>query len=201
MINLDGFGKACPLPVIMVKNEIERDDFDGEDIVIKVDNYIAVQNLEKLAKSYGINIRYSKIEGGYDVTMLISGNECKILEELDINSLPSEVAAPSYLIINEFLGNGNNELGANLMQMFIFSISQMNLLPKTISFMNGGVKLATLNDEVIITLKELEEKGVKILVCGTCLNFYGLSDKVVVGEVSNAYEILATLQNGNAITV
>ena len=201
MTNLDGYGKACPLPVIMVKTEIEKRDFDGEDIVIRVDNAIAVKNLEKLAKSYGLKIDSKEIEGGYEVTFLISGNECKLIEELDIASLPREKTVPAYLITTNVLGKGDNELGANLMQMFLFSITQMPHLPKTIAFMNGGVHLATINEETIETLKELETKGVKILVCGACLNFYGLADQVKVGEVSNAYEILSTLQDSPAITI
>lgn len=201
MTNLDGYGKACPLPVIMVKTELEKKDFDGDDIVIRVDNAIAVKNLEKLAKSYGLSIESKDIEGGFEVRFLIAGNECKLIEELDLSTLPREATVPAYLITRNVVGSGNDELGATLMQMFLFSITQMDHLPKTIAFMNSGVHLATLNEETIETLKDLEAKGVKILVCGACLNFYGLADQVKVGEVSNAYEILSTLQHSPAITI
>ena len=75
------------------------------------------------------------------------------------------------------------------MKMFFYTLSEDNNLPKSILFMNSGVKVATLNEQAIEHLKVLENKGVDILVCGTCLNFYGLENELAVGRISNMYDI------------
>ena len=68
-------------------------------------------------------------------------------------------------------------------------MSESDNLPKYILFMNGGVKVPTLNEQAAEHLKDIEEKGTEIMVCGTCLNFYNLEDKLKAGKVSNMYDI------------
>ena len=75
------------------------------------------------------------------------------------------------------------------MRMFFYTLSQGDDLPKSILFMNGGVKLPALDEQVVGHLKELEQKGCEILVCGTCLNFFGIADQLKIGTVSNMYDI------------
>ena len=91
--------------------------------------------------------------------------------------------------LEEIIGAGNDELGKSLMKMFIYTISEGEDLPKSILFMNGGVKVPTLNDQAIEHLKVLQDKGVELLICGACLNFYGLEEKLEVGKISNMYDI------------
>ncbi|MDO5695947.1 MAG: sulfurtransferase-like selenium metabolism protein YedF [Eubacteriales bacterium] len=201
MTDLDAFGKACPLPVIMVKKVLEAPDFDGDDIVIRVDNEVAVLNLEKLAASYGGTIESKDIEGGYEVRFSIGDANCRPMTAAALDTDVAGKTANAMLITREVLGGGDDELGANLMQMFLFAVTQSDDLPETVAFMNGGVKLATIHDECIETLRELAAAGVRILVCGACLNFYGLTERLTVGEVSNAYEILASLRNRSVITL
>ena len=88
------------------------------------------------------------------------------------------------------MGKGDVELGRILMKGFIYTLSEIEELPKTILFYNEGVKLAIEGAESLQDLKSLEERGVEILSCGTCLNFYGITEKLRVGSVTNMYTIL-----------
>lgn len=91
------------------------------------------------------------------------------------------------------IGDGDRELGSSLMRMFFYTLTQGDELPGTILFMNAGVKLPTLDAQVAEHLNALQERGVKVLVCGTCLNFYGLADQLKAGTVSNMYDIVSCM--------
>ena len=97
------------------------------------------------------------------------------------------------------MGGGNDELGATLMKGFIYAVSQLDELPKTMLFYNGGAKLTVEGSASLEDLKSLQAQGVEILTCGTCLNFYGLSDKLAVGEVTNMYAIVEKLNGAGHI--
>ena len=95
----------------------------------------------------------------------------------------------------EGLGNGDAELGMNLAKMAIFTLSESENIPTYVLFMNGGVKLTTgVEPQIIENLNTLIEKGTKVLVCGTCLNFFGIKEDCKVGTVSNMYDILGAMQ-------
>ena len=99
------------------------------------------------------------------------------------------------------MGEGDPELGSSLMEMALFTLSKQETPPKALVFMNGGVRIPCRAGQCAEALQSLEEKGVQILVCGTCLNFYGLTDRILAGTVSNMYEILACLQSGAVISL
>ena len=103
----------------------------------------------------------------------------------------------------ETVGSGAEELGRNLMKMFLYTLSQGDDVPASLLFMNGGVKLPTGGEEQVIeSLRTLAERGCQILVCGTCLNYYGIADQLKVGTVSNMYDIVSAMQQAaKVITV
>ena len=88
------------------------------------------------------------------------------------------------------MGEGSEELGAVLIKSFVFALTQLDDLPSTIIFYNSGVNLSCEGSPVLEDLKNLAAQGVEIISCGTCLNFYGLKEKLAVGEVSNMYDIV-----------
>ena len=96
-------------------------------------------------------------------------------------------------IDTDIMGRGSDELGKPLMKGFIFALSQLETLPRTILFYNGGARLTTEGSVSVEDLKNMEAQGVEILTCGTCLNYYGLTDKLAVGGVTNMYVIVETL--------
>jgi selenium metabolism protein YedF len=191
---IDAKGKSCPIPVIMAKKEI---DGGNNSFVVEVDNNIAVQNHNKLANSQSFKTEVKednenfKVYFSKDSEIAVHEEEClecnEILDEAEKNK--NLLGAWTVFIGKEIIGAGNEELGKSLMKMYFYTISEGEELPKSILFMNDGVKVPTLNEQAIEHLKDLENKGVEILVCGACLNFYGLEEKLKVGKVSNMYDI------------
>lgn len=190
--HLDASGQACPLPVMMAKKEI---DAGTTDFTITVDNDMAVENLKKLANSQNF------------LATVILKEEAHFILEFHLEAAgenPGSPQAPapqkssidsatpgSWAIFmgRDIIGSGDYELGRSLARMYFYTISQGKDIPQSILFMNNGVKLPTLDDQVVTHLKVLAERGVEILVCGTCLDYYRLKDQLKIGELSNMYDI------------
>ena len=97
------------------------------------------------------------------------------------------------------MGEGNDELGAVLMKGFIYALTELDNLPETILLYNGGAPLSCEGSDSLEDLKTLEAQGVEIMTCGTCLNYYGLSDKLAVGTVTNMYAIAEKMSEADTI--
>lgn len=78
-------------------------------------------------------------------------------------------------------------------------MTQLDTLPKTMLFYNGGATLTTEDSDSLEDLKSLEAQGVEIMTCGTCLDYYGLKDKFAVGTVTNMYSIVETMAKAGRI--
>lgn len=194
-------GKNCPMPVIMAKKEI---DGGNKSFLVEVDNKIAVQNLQKLANSQGLVSTIVELNDVFrvyfskDSDKVSGAEECnEVLGKLKENK--NDLDIWSVFIGKEIIGSGNEELGKSLIKMYFYTISESDNLPKSILFMNDGVKVPTLNDQAIEHLMDLEKKGVEILVCGACLNFYGLEEKLKVGKVSNMYDITNCMNEASKV--
>lgn len=179
---VDALGKACPMPVIMAKKEI---DAGNTSFVVAVDNHTAVENLTRLAESQNYQVSVEEKDGNFHVAF--SGNgPVTAAEPAAENGKPNNWAL---FIGKNFVGDGSEELGASLMTMFFYTLAESNDPPRYILFMNSGVKLTVENDQVVEHLQTLQEKGSEILVCGTCLKFFDLEGKQKIGTVSNMYDI------------
>ena len=97
------------------------------------------------------------------------------------------------------MGNGAEQLGKNLMKTFIYTLTEQEVLPQRIIFYNGGVQLLTEGSEVLEDLQKLAAEGVEIYGCGACLNFYGLTEKVKVGEITNMFSIVEMMRKAYRI--
>ena len=180
MKKLDCRGLACPKPVIITKKELES--IKSGEIEVLVDNEGARENLSKLAQNYGYEYRVLENEEGIHVII-------KKTEVVNTNDLKDE-GNIVIVITSDTLGHGDDVLGRTLMKSYIYSLTEVEQKPKVLIFINAGVKLTTEGSDVLESLKVLEEQGVEILSCGTCLNFYNLSDKLKIGSVSNMYTIV-----------
>lgn len=191
---IDAKGKNCPMPVIMAKKEI---DAGVKFFEIEVDNKIAVENLKKLANSQGFTTTIKEDNGNFKVDF---SNGCEECEEVLAKVEGKKPLGNWAIFVNkETIGAGNDELGQSLMKMFFYTISEGEDLPKSILFMNGGVKVPTLNAQAIEHLKVLQDKGVELLVCGACLNFYELENKLEVGKISNMYDITNAMKEASKV--
>lgn len=201
---IDAKGKECPIPVIMAKKEIDN---GNKEFVIEVSNKIAVQNLQKLANSQELSVNIQEENNIFKVMFFDEknskdeDNECiecnEILNKSENNK--NQTGTWCVFIGKEIIGAGNEELGKSLMKMFFYTISEGEDLPEAILFMNDGVKVPTLNEQAMEHLKDLEAKGVEILICGACLNFYKLEDNLEVGKISNMYDITNTMKESSKV--
>ncbi len=187
---IDARGKACPLPVIEAKKALSN-IVAGDTLEVLVDNYIAVQNLSKLAKSENLNYSYEKVEENNFIARFVidrnAKNESKELDSINCNAERSENIV--LVLSSDKMGEGDEKLGHTLMKGFIYALTEQDVLPKTILLYNNGAKLSVEGSDSLADLKLLESQGVEILTCGTCLNYYGLSEKLAVGTVTNMYVI------------
>ena len=98
------------------------------------------------------------------------------------------------------MGEGDPQLGRNLMKMAVYTLSESDDAPASLLFMNSGVKLVAGEEpQVVESCHKLIERGCEVLVCGTCLNFYGLTEKLEVGDISNMYDILGKMQKASKV--
>lgn len=200
MITVNAIGDACPVPVVKTRKAMET--IKGSEMVeTLVDNEIAVENLKKMAGQMGYQVKDQKLEEGkYSVQIMVTEAEKTENIQADICDCRPTAASDKVVVIrSNVMGEGDPELGKVLIKGFIYALSQQEELPKTILFYNGGAYLTCEGSVSLDDLKELEHRGVKILTCGTCLNFYGLSEKLKVGEVTNMYEIAETMSKASLI--
>lgn len=191
MIKVNAIGDVCPIPVVKTKKAMQ--ELQGADTIeVLVDNEIAVTNVSKMAKGMGANVTSEKLaDKEYKVTIEVTGEDaaCACCEEENL----------VVVLSSDRMGNGNDELGKVLIKGFIFAVTQLDTLPKTMLFYNGGATLTAEGSDSIEDLKHLEEQGVEILTCGTCLNYYGLSEKLQVGSVTNMYTIVEKMAGADKI--
>ena len=189
IVEVDAIGNACPIPVVKTIKAIKG--LEGAGVVVtKVDNETAVKNRAKLASDKGYTSESKQLaDGNYEVTTTISGTE-EAVDEAEAQQFAPAERNVVVVVAADHQGEGDDELGRNLMKMFIYTLSQMDELPKTILFYNGGVRLTCEGSPALEDLKLMADAGVEIISCGTCLNFYGLTDKLAVGSASNMYVIV-----------
>ena len=175
MTTVDARGDVCPIPLMKAKEAIKNLNGAG-DVEVLVDNEIAVQNLEKMAGQMGYGAESSKTEEKtWKVVLHVSGQE-KSAEEIPADSCLVPAKKKTVVAVTaDHMGEGNEELGKVLIKGFLFAQTQLETLPDTILFYNGGAKLTCEVSDSIEDLKKLEAAGVQILTCGTCLNYYGLT--------------------------
>lgn len=178
MLKVDAIGQVCPVPIIMTKNALKK--IEEGKVEVSVDNKISLENLEKMSKEMGYAYNIQSSGEIYRIVINKVKENVNIIEESDNTVV---------VISSQFMGSGDPELGKILMKGFIYTLSEMDFLPKTILLYNEGVKLAIEGSESLNDLLVLETRGIEILSCGTCLNFYGITEKLKAGTITNMYTI------------
>ena len=199
MITVNAMGDNCPIPVIKTKKAMQG--LTGpETIEVLLDNEIAVQNVTKMAASTGAQVSSEKLgDAQFKVTIQAQGALEAGISEAEAVCAPDGRGDIVVAVSSDRMGSGNDELGKVLIKGFIFAVTQLDTLPKTMLFYNGGATLTTEGSDSLEDLKSLEAQGVEIMTCGTCLDYYGLKDKLAVGTVTNMYSIVETLANAGKI--
>ena len=185
---IDARGLECPKPVILTKKEIEG--IDKGVITTIVDNEVAKENVSKLANSLGYKFEVKQSEDEEYYISIYKGAS-SIDDEVSNTNLKDMTIAFS----SDTMGKENEELGKILMKSFIYTVSETSPYPKNLVFYNNGVRLTCDGSPVLDDIKKLEDLGVEVVSCGTCLDFLNLKDNLRVGSISNMYTIYEKLKD------
>ncbi|HWR44071.1 sulfurtransferase-like selenium metabolism protein YedF [Sporomusa sp.] len=196
---VDCRGLVCPQPVIQTKKAIEA--ADAGRITIIVDNDVAKTNVVKFSAANGLGAAVEEKSGHYYIT-IIKGTS----QQLAPTAEPAAGVGPGpcrqvYLITQDTLGHGAPELGAVLMKAFMTTVLETKPQPEALLFINSGVRLTVQGSPVLEQLQTLAERGVTVLSCGTCLDYYQVKANLAVGEVTNMYTIVETISNSKTVTL
>ena len=197
---IDCKGMACPLPVVNAKKAAEALQ-PGDTLTVLVDNGIAVQNLTRFAGHKGCAVTSEKrSEAEYAVLMTVSGTAGETAPEEEPACAPDSRSRGMLVVLSgNTMGTGDAKLGTSLMKAFVFALTRQDRLPEAVLCYNSGAYLTCEGADTLEDLKLLESEGVTVLTCGTCLDFYGLKDKLAVGGVTNMYDIVERMENAARI--
>ena len=201
---IDCKGLNCPLPVVNAKKAAEEMN-SGDVLTVLVDNEIAVQNLQRFAAGKGYTASSEKkAENEYAVTIQIAAQAAATAEEPQDEeeiacTLDSRKKGMLVVLSANVMGTGDEKLGKALMKAFVFALTKQDQLPETILCYNTGAYLSCEGADTLEDLKSLEAEGVTVLTCGTCLDFYGIKDKLAVGSVTNMYDIVERMESAKTV--
>ena len=196
---IDARGDACPIPVVKTLKALGA--LGGAGVVETiVDNKIAVENLSRMATSKGCASSFEQTgDKEWHVVTAASGAVEVAAGEPEAVTCAAPADNVVVQITSDAMGTGDDVLGKKLLKGFIFSLTQLPRLPKTILLYNGGAHLSCEGSDSLEDLENLADAGVEILTCGTCLDFYGITDKLAVGEVTNLYVITEKLAGASVV--
>ena len=197
---VDCKGMACPLPVVNAKKAAEEVK-SGDVLTVLVDNEIAVQNLTRFAEHKGFAVSAEKkADKEYAVIMTVSGAAAEESKDEEVACVMDSRRKGMLVVLSgNVMGTGDPKLGTSLMKAFVFALTKQDQLPDTILCYNTGAYLTCEGADTLEDLKLLESEGVTVLTCGTCLDFYGLKEKLAVGGVTNMYDIVERMENAAQI--
>ena len=199
---VNALGQQCPVPVVMATRALREMQEPGI-LEVRVDNEVAVQNLTRMAtghqfavqsrqtgeKEYVVSIEVTQVQGG-----------AKPAEPAREEAAAPAERKSSYVVAvgSDCMGEGDEKLGHTLMKGFLYALTELEELPSAVIFYNSGARITTEGSESLEDLRHLEEQGVEIWTCGTCVNFYGLPAPAV-GQISNMYSIAEMLTRAGKV--
>ena len=189
MKELDLRGLACPQPVVLTRRAL----LEGErELRVRVNDQVAVDNVTRMAGSLGAEVKTTAREGEFLLEIELAADA--ILEQ------PEE--GVTFFLSSETIGREEPDLGHTLMKMFLNALADAENPPARLLLMHAGVKLVVEGADSVPALLNLDCLGTQILVCGTCLDYFGLREKMAVGTISNMQEILEAMASAsNTVTI
>ncbi|MFO7760405.1 MAG: sulfurtransferase-like selenium metabolism protein YedF [Thermodesulfobacteriota bacterium] len=193
MTEIDARKLACPAPVLMTKEAIDSNQ--PEKIHVTVDNEASSQNVTKFLESRYYLVTVENRGGEYRLTGIRDSGLEGIVSQIEpVKQGSAGEKKIMVMVSTDRMGYGDDELGLKLMISFLKTIGEMGAELWRLVFVNNAVKFAIIDSEVLAVLKELESKGLHILVCGTCLTHFNLLDQKRVGETTNMLDIVTAMQ-------
>lgn len=195
MKRVDARKQPCPKPVLMTREALEK---EGLPLEIMVDRGIPMLNVKRFLESRNLSV--AVLEDGETATLVCSSGE-KTIVVPEKSSRGSGHEYVAIVICSSVLGQSDASLGEVLIKGFLGTLVERPTPPAGIALMNEGVKLALSDSSASDSLRELEKKGCRILVCGTCSNHFGITDSIAVGTISNMFEITELMMEHNKTIV
>lgn len=206
MKTINARGKPCPEPVTMTKAIVDQGE---KELTVLLDNPTSASNVKRFLESRGYGVRLKDDEGMLAIEALKKNEDPGQAAQTPLKvALAEPPAVPagkasaqtfSVLLSARTLGRDDEQLGEILIKSFLGALAQMDVPPVAVALMNEGVRLALYDSSSCDHLKNLEKKGVVVLVCGTCVNHFDLGDQIGVGSISNMFEILEALNKADKI--
>jgi len=198
---IDATGLPCPQPVILARKALAEGGFDTLELI--VDDAASRENLLKFAAFAHCEVEEMAAEGIRSRIRLRPGapNGAAPAAQAEPVTAPAPGGAATLLIAADGIGTGDPDLGRLLMGGFLYTLTEAEVPPLRIIFMNAGVQLAVEGAETLANLRKLADRGVDVLACGTCLEFFHLTDRLGVGRITNLYEIAELLLQGPTLTL
>jgi len=196
---IDCRGLVCPQPVIKAKEAL--DALDGGTVEIIVDNDASKSNVVRFGRSLGCEVETRSEGKTHHVTLSKVEGAVPAAAALAADSYTCEVPGSGTVCVipADTMGRGNDPLGGVLMRAFVKTIRNISPLPEKIFFYNTGVKITATESDLIEPLRELAGLGVKIYSCGTCLDFFNMSEALLVGETTNMFEIMDAMSRASRV--
>lgn len=186
---LDVRNKPCPEPVVLTKKAIAAKDFDELEIITNSD--VSKENITRFLSTSGIKFQITQKENEYYISINIS-------DAMGKNDSQKNRGI-NLILTKNYFGESDKKLGEILIKSFFHTLNESDNLPETIFFVNSGVYLTISDSFVLEDLKSLECKGVEILSCGTCLDYYNLKEKLAVGKIGNMYRLIELIEEGGIL--
>ena len=194
MKTVDCTGLNCPEPVLRTKAHLEKKA--QEAFVVIVDNEASRENVIRFGRSQGCEVSVAEGDGHTFGITLVPGENASGEKEFRAEDYRCDLSNDGnliYILPSDSMGRGSDELGWALLQTYVTTIAEVSPLPSHILLYNGGVKLTATEGKALEALQSLEERGVTVWVCGTCLEFFKLENARRVGTITNMYDIMATM--------
>jgi selenium metabolism protein YedF len=190
---IDCRNMACPAPVVTTKRALE--EAAGEAVRVLVDPGAPRENVTRFAENRGFTVSEAETDGGFALTITASGT----VAAEPVRIVAGEGRKTVMLVTSDRLGDGPEELGRLLMKNFIITLLDLKEIPDRMLFVNTGVLLTTEGSEVLEALEQLGNRGVEVLSCGVCLDFFHRKEKLVAGTVTNMFTIAESLMGAGSV--
>jgi selenium metabolism protein YedF len=203
MKTVDTRGLTCPAPLIKTRQGLNEAAPD-EDVQVLIDNPTSLSNVKRYLSDNRLQFTVRE-DGGLSVVTVSRGEKSELSANEAEYCTTAAVSGSSgrkitvVAVTSDKMGDGDDELGAKLMVSFFRTLVMLEPAPDAVVFYNAGVKLATDDSPVLDYIRELAEKGVSIYLCTTCINHFGLKDRLPVGSFSDMYQILNVLKDADHI--
>jgi len=195
MITVDARGLKCPAPLIQTRKALKEAGTE-EEIKIIIDNKESKENVLRFLADNGVEALATEDKGLFEIWIRKLPGEPEMRNPEDYCKGDKGSCGSEYVMVfaKNYVGEGSLALGEVLMEGFLEAILYQEERPSKIVFYNSGIYLVLEDSPHLPTFRGMEEMGIELLVCGTCLKFYNKSEALGVGKVSNAYEIFTSIR-------